>query len=183
MSFTSPASLVAVSTRYSLSEIFECGGRPKNLASRARHDAARACFLADSVGFVCTFPGETGTRAPKVAVGSRRTINRAAEVKRFDDAFWSELEECADQFGDLRIRDGAGAEGICHHGNWLGHADRIGKLDFHFAGESCRDDVLRNVARHIARGAVHFRRVFAGERAATVTAVTAVGVHDDLAAR
>ncbi len=49
-------------------------------------------------------------------------------------------------------------------------------------GEARGDDVFRDVARHVAGGAVHFGWIFAGERAAAVTAVAAVGVDDDFAA-
>src|ERR1700689_4013696 len=79
------------------------------------------------------------------------------------------------------IRDGAGAECVCHNGNRLGDADGIRELNFHFAGQARGDNVLRDVTRHVAGGTVHLRGVLAGERAATVTPVTTVSVHDDLA--
>ena len=44
------------------------------------------------------------------------------------------------------------------------------------------DDVLGDVAGHVARRAVDLRGVLARERAAAVTAAAAVGVDDDLAA-
>ena len=48
--------------------------------------------------------------------------------------------------------------------------------------EARRDDILRDVARHVAGGAVHLGWIFSGKRAAAVTAVAAVGVDDNLAA-
>ena len=44
------------------------------------------------------------------------------------------------------------------------------------------DDVLRDVARHIAGGAIDLGGILAGERAAAVRRRAAVGVDDDLAA-
>ena len=49
-------------------------------------------------------------------------------------------------------------------------------------GESCGDDVLCDVTRHVAGRAVDLGWIFSGERAAAVTAVAAVGVDDDFAA-
>ncbi len=72
---------------------------------------------------------------------------------------------------------------IHHHGNRLGHADRVGQLHFAARRQAGRHDVLRNVARHVAGRAVHLRRILARERAAAVPAHAAVGVDDDLAAR
>ena len=59
------------------------------------------------------------------------------------------------------------------YATWISHA----------LGEAGGDDVLRDVARHVAGRAVDLRRVLARERAAAVAAVAAVGVDDDLAAR
>src|SRR6202034_4765294 len=58
-----------------------------------------------------------------------------------------------------------------------------GRLVFSFAGESVGGNVFGDVTRHVAGGAVDLRRIFAGKCPATVTAVAAVGVDDDLAAR
>src|SRR5271154_2836295 len=112
MSFTSPFNLVAVSTRDSPLEFVS-----RKLVARDSHGATRAGFLADCVGFVCAFPCETRTRSAEVAVSRRRTINRAAQIERLDDAFRRELEERPNQFGDLRVRNRAGAERVRHHGN------------------------------------------------------------------
>ena len=93
------------------------------------------------------------------------------------------LKNRADQFGDLRIRDGAGAECIGHYGNGLGDADGVGQLDFYFGGQAGGDEIFRDVAGHVAGGAVNFSRVLAGESAATVTAVATVSIDNDLATR
>src|SRR5439155_13181823 len=43
------------------------------------------------------------------------------------------------------------------------------------------DEILGDVAGHVARGAVDLRRIFSGETAAAVTPTAAVSVDDDLA--
>ena len=80
------------------------------------------------------------------------------------------------------VFDFAGAEGIHHDGNRLGYADGVGQLHFGARGQTGRDDVLGDIAGHVAGGAVYFRGVLAGEGAAAVTAHAAVGIDDDLAA-
>src|SRR5262249_12883214 len=49
-------------------------------------------------------------------------------------------------------------------------------------GQAGGNDVLGDVTRHVAGRAVHFRRILAGEGAATVAAVAAVTVNDNFAA-
>ena len=49
--------------------------------------------------------------------------------------------------------------------------------------KSRRDYVLARITRHIARAAIHFRTVLAGESSAPVRAVSAVCIHDYLAPR
>src|SRR5690606_24921701 len=61
------------------------------------------------------------------------------------------------------------------------HADGVAELDRALVGQTRGDDVLRQIARDIGRGAVHFRRVLAGEGAAAVRGRAAIGVDDDLA--
>src|SRR5580704_3850642 len=151
------------------------------LTSRNGDCAAGADFFADSFGFVGAFPGEAGAGAAEVAVGRCGPVYRAAQVERLDNALGRQLEECANHFGDLRIRDSARAESVCHYGNGLGDADGIGQLDFYFRGQAGGYEILRDVARHVAGGAVNFCGVFAGQSATAVTAVTAVGVHDNFA--
>ena len=75
------------------------------------------------------------------------------------------------------------AEGLDQDRDGFGDADGVGELDFDFLGQARRDDVLGDEAGGVGRRAVHFGGVFAGERAAAVPGVAAVGVHDDLAAR
>ena len=71
---------------------------------------------------------------------------------------------------------------VDQHRDRLGDADGVGELHGAAIGQIGRDDVLRDVARHVARRAVDLRRILARERAAAVRGRAAVGVDDDLAA-
>jgi hypothetical protein len=64
----------------------------------------------------------------------------------------------------------------------LGLADGVRDLDLAAGGEPGGDDVLGDPAHGVGGGAVHLGRVLAGEGAAAVPGVAAVGVDDDLAA-
>ena len=61
-------------------------------------------------------------------------------------------------------------------------ADGVGELNFAARRQTGGHDVLRDLAAHVSRAAIHLGRVLAGERAAAVTAHAAVAVDDDLAA-
>ena len=67
-------------------------------------------------------------------------------------------------------------------GDRIGHADRIGQLHFALLGQPGGDDVFCDVARHVGRRAVDLCGILAGEGAAAMAAVSAVGVDDDFAA-
>ena len=90
---------------------------------------------------------------------------------------------------DRRLEHGVGRRGppppLGAHAQrrGLGDADDVGQLDLAGVGEPRRDDVLRDVARHVGRRAVDLARVLAAERAAAVRRPAAVRVDDDLAPR
>ena len=117
-----------------------------------------------------------------MAEGRRLLVDRPAQVERLDDAARRQLEVRAHQLADLLVGDRAGAGGLDQDRHRLGHADRVGELHHALLRQPGRDDVLRDVARHVAGRAVHLRRIFARERAAAVRRRAAVGVDDDLAA-
>ena len=138
--------------------------------------------LRRAPGFVGALPGESWLGAAEVAVGRGRPVDRAAQVEAFDDAARRQRENGADQIGHALVGNGAGAETVDHDRNRLGHADGVSQLHFRATRKARGHDILGDVARHVAGGAVHLGRILAGKRAAAVTAVAAVGVHDDLAA-
>ena len=65
----------------------------------------------------------------------------------------------------------------------LRHADRIGQLDRATRRQSCRHDVLGEVAGDVGSRTVDLGRVLAAESAAAVRCRAAIGIDDDLAAR
>ena len=113
----------------------------------------------------------------------RFLVNRPAEIQRLDHAGWGKRKVLAHNLGQPRIVDFAGAKRIDHDRNRFRDADRISQLHFSAIGQTGGDQVLRDIARHVASGAVNLRRVFAGKCAATVTAHAAVGVDNNFAAR
>src|SRR5260221_1210723 len=147
------------------------------------HGNAKSRGLAQSIGAVGFFPSEAGTGAAEMAVSGCLLINRPAKIERFDDRLRRERKILANELGDFFFGNRASAERVHHHGDGLGDADRIGELNFSAAGEAGGDDVLGDVAGHVAGRAVYFGRILAGEGATAVTAVTAVGIHNDFAAR
>src|SRR5208337_2646004 len=137
--------------------------------------------LTQRVGAVGALPGKTGAGAAKMPVSRSRLINGPAQVQRLNDGFGREREMLAHERGNLFVGDGGGAEGVRHDRDGFGNADGVSQLHFSAARETRRDDIFGDIARHVRRRAVHFRRILAGKRAATVPAVTAISVHDDFA--
>ena len=88
----------------------------------------------------------------------------------------------ADQLGDHRVGDLAGALGVDVDADRLGDADGVGELDLAALGQAGGDDVLGDVPGHVGGRAVDLGGVLAAEGAAAVPAHAAVGVDDDLAA-
>ena len=63
----------------------------------------------------------------------------------------------------------------------MGHTNGIGQLDLALVCQAGCHNVLGNIPGCVGSGAVHLGRVLAREGAAAMTAITAIGVHDDLA--
>src|SRR5271170_3632612 len=80
------------------------------------------------------------------------------------------------------IGHGARIEGVDQDRDGLSDADRVGDLNFAALREPGRDDVLGDIARHVASRAVDLGGVLAGKGAAAVAAIAAIAVNDDLAA-
>ncbi len=93
-----------------------------------------------------------------------------------------QLELVAHETLDLLLGDHRGAERVDPHRHRLRDTDGVGELHLDLVRQARGDEVLGDVARHVGGRAIDLRRVLAGEGAAAVTAVAAVGVDDDLAA-
>ena len=116
-----------------------------------------------------------------MAVVGGLAVDGPAQVEVADDGAGAQVEVLAHQAGDLLIGDLAGAEGLNVDGEWAGHADGVGHLNFAAVSQAGGHHVLGSPARRVGRGAVHFCGVLAAEGAAAMAAHAAVGVDDDLA--
>jgi hypothetical protein len=100
-----------------------------------------------------------------------------------DDAFRTQVEVFFNEFADFLIRNTTRPKSVNQDAYRPRDADSVRNLNFAFLRETRRDDVLRDVARCVCRRAIDFGRVLAGERTAAMTGITALGVHNNLAAR
>src|SRR5207247_229936 len=91
-----------------------------------------------------------------------------------------EIDSLAKSIGDLFVGHRVRAERLHEYADRLSHADRIGHLYLTFFRKPCRDDILRQVSSRIGRRSVNLGGILAGESAAAVAGVAAVGVYDDL---
>src|SRR3974390_1611142 len=158
----------------------QCGVK---LAPRGSFDRkAFAGGFSQSVGAVGALPSEAGAVPTEMSVRRSRLIDRLGQIQCLDDGLWRELEGFANQGRAFLFRDSSGAEGVDHDRNRLGHTDGVSELHFRARCQTRGNYVLGDIARHVACRTVHLGWIFAGKRAATVTAVTAVGVDDNLAA-
>src|SRR5439155_11154493 len=113
--------------------------------------------FSDRFRFVSLFPRESPllpSNATKMAMAGGGFVNGAEEVEMADDPTRSEREILLHQFRDLVFRNHRSAFGAHRHAQGLRDANRVRELDFSTARQSCRDDVLGDVPRHIARGAI-----------------------------
>src|SRR5438128_6558236 len=113
--------------------------------------------------------------------GRGLTIDGPTELEAIDDRAGPEIEVFFDELADRFVRDAPRPERLDVQRDRLRAADDVRELDLEAIGESRRDDVLRDVARGVRRGAVDLRGVLTAERAAPVPRVAAIGVDDDLA--
>src|ERR1019366_3069868 len=139
-------------------------------------------LLAQGRGLVRSFPREVGVRTAEMPVGRSLPVNRTPQIQRLDNALRGQLEIGAHQIGNLAFVNLRGAKSIDQYANRLSYANGVGKLHFTAIGQSGGNDVLGDVARHVAGRAVNLGRVFAAECTTAVTSHATVGVHDDLAA-
>src|ERR1700743_1627726 len=137
--------------------------------------AAERCRL------VRLLPRERIFAAAEVAECRGLLIDRAAKFQVIDDPLRRQREVGANEIFHRVFRNRTGTERVHHYGYGLGDADRIGKLHLSTLREAGGNDVLGDIAGHIACGSIHLRRILARERAAAVTAHAAVAVDDDLA--
>src|SRR5690349_8763967 len=98
-----------------------------------------------------------------MTVSGRLGIDRTEQVERLDDAGRTEMENLARRGFKLLAVDLAGAEVIDHDADGLRDADGVRELDKALLGQAGGDDVLGDVAAHVAGRTVDLRRVLARE--------------------
>src|SRR6185312_12567021 len=134
-------------------------------------------------GFVSSLPAEVRVFATEVTVRSRLLVNGTTQPQRFNDALWRELEVIAHKLLKRPLIQFARSKSIHQNTYGLRHADGVCQLNFATVSQSGRDQVLGDIAAHIAGRAIHFCRILTAERATAMTAHSAVAIHNDLAAR
>src|ERR1700758_1543904 len=80
--------------------------------------------LAEEVGLVGLLPGEVRVVAAEVAVGGGLLVDGAVELQVVAKRAGAEIEVLADQLEDARPADPLGSEGLDHHRDRAGDADR-----------------------------------------------------------
>src|SRR6185503_1413827 len=135
---------------------------------------------AQRFGFVCFFPGKAFFVATEMSVSRCGFVDRPAQVQVLDNSSRGKFEVVAYQLRQRSFADASGTGGVDQHGNRIGDADGIRKLDQTTIGKSGGDDIFRNIAGHVSSGAIDLRRILSGESATTVGGVTAIRVDDDL---
>src|SRR3954470_19705612 len=158
------------------------GTSPAMTWSNLNNSAQRALEL---IGEIRLFPREAAIlvgSAAEVAVGGRAAIDGLVELQRAADVGRGEPEHLRQNLLELALVDLAGAVRVDQNRHRVGDADGIGDLDGAALSESRRDDVLGEITRGIGSRAIDLGRVLAGEGAAAVRGVTAVGIDNDLAA-
>ena len=117
-----------------------------------------------------------------MSVGRRLPVNRTTQIQRLDNALRRQLEIGPNQIGNHAFVNLRSAEGIDQDADRFGNANGVGQLHFAAIGQAGGNNVLGDIARHVASRAIDLRRIFAAECATAVTSHATVGVHNDLAA-
>src|SRR6266850_4466879 len=120
-------------------------------------------------------------RPTEVAVRRGLTKDGTTQTEALDDRARPEVEVLVDERADRLVGDLSRAERLDIERDRLRAADDVRELQLEAIGEPRLDDVLRDVARGVGRGAVDLRRVLSAERAAAMPRVPPIRVDDDLA--
>src|SRR3954469_21779108 len=106
-------------------------------------------------------------------------VDRIAKLQRLDHGGRAVIELPHEILGGFPV---ACSERVDANRHRLRATDRIGHLYLGAFGEAVLDDLSRHITTEVRAAALDFRRILAAERAAAMTAHTAVRVDDDLAA-
>src|SRR5437016_5751677 len=115
-----------------------------------------AGVFGEGGGLVGLLPGEaaiTARNAPEVPVPRRLLVDWTQQIQVPNDSARREREVFLHQLGDLILRQPRRVLAADGHADRLGDADGVGELHFGAVGQTGGDDVLGDVARHVAGGA------------------------------
>ena len=118
-----------------------------------------------------------------MAVSRSARIDRLVQLQMLANAAWGQAHHFANGNFYRCIIHIACAERIAINRKRLANTDRIAQLDGAFARHPGSDHVFGQIPCRICGRAVDFCRVFTRKRAATVWCSTAIGIHDNFAAR
>src|SRR6185312_996887 len=141
----------------------------------------RALERVDEIG---PLPGEAAVLfggAAEMTVSRGAAVDRPVQLQRATDVGRRQPEQFRQHLLELLLVDMRGAVGIDQQRHRIGDADRVGDLDGAALGKAGGDHVLGEIARGVRSGAVDLGRVLAGESAAAMRGIAAIGVDDDLA--
>src|SRR5919201_4516087 len=92
--------------------------------------------------------------ATEVPVGGRVLVDRAAEIEVTDDRGRAEVERVPHHVDDATGIDVLGAEGVDGDRDGMRGPDRVRDLELEPVRGTGRDEVLRDVPRHVRRRAI-----------------------------
>src|SRR5581483_9377025 len=99
--------------------------RESNRAVLAASGRGRLRGFLERVRLIRGFPAKGVFGAAEVPERGRLSIDRPAQLQRFDHALRSKIEVRPDDVHQPLFWDDSGAEAVDHHRNRLGHADRV----------------------------------------------------------
>ena len=102
-------------------------------------------------------------------------IDGPAQIQLADDAAGGQVADLTQQLGHLLVGNLAGTVGVNADRNRLCHTDGIGQLHLNLISQTCSHQILGHIAGHVCTAAVHLGGILAGEGAATVGEIAAVG--------
>ena len=107
-------------------------------------------------------------------------VDRAAEIKHFDDSSRAKVKVLTDNLYQFRIRYFTCAKCFYMNRSRMCNTNCIGKLDLALVSKTCCNNVLCNITCCISCRTVNLCAVFSGEGTAAVTSCSAISINNDL---
>src|SRR5687768_6422793 len=110
-------------------------------------------------GFVRLLPGKAVFVATEMPVSRCGFVDWPAQVQVLNNSSRCKFKIVAHELRQRSFADASGAGSVDQHGNGIGDANGIRKVDQATIGESGSDDVLGDIAGHVCSRAVDLRRI------------------------